>query len=157
MPTFFINIVLWSTMFNVSALKYLCRNCYLMSLRWSNWSFHVDLTVDVFCAVTCRGSCGSASPQAEDTPGFLSLWLRKVYSQREGQNQGSWVTFNHASGACLMISISVEKQQQQLPNSGSHTITWLCYTQSHRPPVISTNQLLQLSTLTQQSKHCKAL
>lgn len=37
----------------------------------------------------------------------------RFYSQWEGQNRGSCVTFNHASSACLMISISVENNSNK--------------------------------------------
>lgn len=58
------------------------------------------------------------------------------------------MTFNHALGACLMISISVENNGNKCQDAGSHTITWPQSTQSHQHLVINTNQPLQLNTYT---------
>lgn len=95
-----------------------------------NINLPIYLPVVVFCSLTCRGSCGSALLRHGCRLwASSSLWVRKVYSQWEGQNWGSRVTFNHASGACWMISISVEnngnkcqtQDPTQSPGRGAHS------------------------------------
>ena len=86
---------------------------------------HTVLIVVVFGSASCRGSCGSAVWAT-----LLGLWVRRVYSHSQwgGHNRRSCVTFNHASGACLMISISVENNSNkcqmqdptQSPGRGAH-------------------------------------
>lgn len=65
-------------------------------------------------------AAGSSSPRPVGEEGLFTV---------RAKNRGSCVTFNHASGACLMISISVENNSNkcqmqgptQSPGRGAHS------------------------------------